>query len=947
MRKSGCKYEIFDTNEKYKNNFRYRIGVYDDQFFRLFRNAVAYEPLDKIEDFIVHNICRTEREIDMESMETSIREYKRISASLQRFLSQRNELEKIHDIYEEYADKHRLRTEQRYYINRADMESAYEDVNRLVAKDEKESAECEEKSKQSDRLEESVNKLNDQIYSLKQQIENSPEENHRKVLETKLNELETEIRDIKENAGGIRLSFMQKAAAWRKHMLSVDFGDITELKSFLDDAQAYDNCSFKSFDVERLKIQNNVLANIRDDIILRNGLNDERIKTAEDEKRECASQISQLEMGRKHYDPRLTAFRDYLKKMLLQKTGRDAEVNILADLIDIKDKRWVNVVEGYMNRQKFYLLTEPEYYEIALEICRDYYRQNPDEEYKLIDGEKVYNAKKNIHPRGLSMVIESENIYAKAYVDYLLGHVVRVDSLKELRNYNTAVTDDGMLYSGYTFGRIRENLWKTHFIGKDSVAQQLTETKKRMAELINEIKVLNEKASLYRPIIREKVFSDEAIIQIENAVNDLKRLPALDEECNKIFNEMLSIDGSFTEELRKRRDECKNRLNNIQKEYKDVTDRIAVLKDHHETNIIEIKAAKEQYALKKNSFEAEYSINSQNYSLLQDKYNEILSRKADAKSIYASYNAAIKRTEKEIDQRNEAFIKAVGRFNINYADSSLSDDIHDEEWLSFYDKMKSTNVGDYEFQVSEARRRAEELFENEFINKLKANIDNARMEIRQLNRALSEYRFGKTRYRFKCEPTDNPELRQYYDMITDGGLDGYSLLTADNYKKYETQIKTLFNLISSASSEGVTRAEIQQNIDKYKAFQTYLKFDLVEVNENGEESPLSRVIGSRSGGERQTPFYIAMLASFMKIYRMNAVGVNSLRLVIFDEAFDKIDSSRIEEFVNMLKSTGFQFIISAPNEKAPYIMRLVETTWAVTKPKENVSQVSLFHQELK
>lgn len=729
-------------------------------------------------------------------------------------------------------------------------------------------------------------------------------------------------------------------------MLSVDLGDITELQSFLDDARAYDNSNFEYFDVERLKTQNNVLSDIQKEIILCSGRNDERIKAAENEKQECVIQIGQLEMGRKRYDPRLTAFRDYLKKTLQQETGKAVEVNILADLIDITDKRWVNVIEGYMNRQKFYLLTEPEYYETALKICRDYYRQNPDEEYKLIDGEKVYNAKKNIHPRSLSAVIESDNVYAKAYVEYLLGHVVRVDSLKELRNYNTAVTDDGMLYSGYTFGRIREKLWKTHFIGKDSVLQQLEETKRQMAELINELKILNEKARLYSPIIREKVFSDEAIIQIENAVEDLKKLPALNDECDKVFNEMLSIDGSFTDELRKKLTECEQKFSSTREEIDEIKSRISVLQDHHETNMTDIKQAKEQYALKKKSFEAEYSIDSQNYSLLQDKYNEILSRKTDAKSIYTSYKAAIVKTENEISRRNEAFIKAVGRFNLNYADSSLSDDIHDEAWLSFYEKMKSTNVGDYEFQVAEARRRAEELFENEFINKLKANIDNARMEIRQLNRALSEYRFGKTRYRFKCEPTDNPELRQYYDMITDGGLDGYSLLTAENYNKYETQIKTLFNLISSASSEGASRAEIQQNIDKYKAFQTYLKFDLVEVNENGEESPLSRVIGSRSGGERQTPFYIAMLASFMKIYRMNSAGANSLRLVIFDEAFDKIDSSRIEEFVNMLKSTGFQFIISAPNEKAPYIMRLVETTWAVTKPKENVSQVSLFHQEL-
>lgn len=141
-------------------------------------------------------------------------------------------------------------------------------------------------------------------------------------------------------------------------------------------------------------------------------------------------------------------------------------------------------------------------------------------------------------------------------------------------------------------------------------------------------------------------------------------------------------------------------------------------------------------------------------------------------------------------------------------------------------------------------------------------------------------------------------MRKYYDMINSTRLDGgsiYDLLEPGvDLAEYEPLVKTLFQMISSEGTDLANRQQVEANIQKYKSFQTYLRFDLVEVAPDGKEYPLSRTIGSKSGGERQTPFYVAILASLMKTYRINQ-NANSLRLVVFDEAFDKIDTSRIEE----------------------------------------------------
>ena len=949
LKSEGFDCKIFSTNSDYKQDFSYRVGVYDQQFFRLFKNAVAYEPLDKIEDFIVNNICNTAREIDTESMETAIREYHRMQIDLKNFVSKREALGEIYSIYEKYRKKQKLRLEQQYYIDRSEVDTVGERIA-VLANEEESLREVHTRKIQADNeLEDKLTQLKERNRGLIKEIEGNPERIRKQELNRQYNELTDKISLIKKDGEYARLNLQQRVAAWRKQLSELKplklVSDTEQLTDFTNDIAVYTSDNFAALDTERFKRCSQGFNNLKIVVTQFSGQHKQRLEENRDLLNECRTEINQLEKGRKQYDKKLLMFKDFLSKALSDKFAANVNVDILADLIDITDKRWANVIEGYMSRQKFYLLVDPKYYGQALKICRDYYSTHPEEEYKLIDGEKVYNEKKNIHPKALSHVLKSDNKYAEAYVEYLLGHVVRVDKLEDIRNYRTAVTDDGMLYSGYTFGRILPVKWKRHYIGKDSVQQQLAEARERLSEYERAGTELSKVQAVIDSVVKEREFSEEFVQGIEGSVEDLKTLLALNKESDKLFGEITSIDDTYVEKLQKEKEETEIEIGRLEKKSKELAGDIKVLETKLEDTINLIYDAEEELEEKSGTFHKVYDDEVKPEDEAYIHYEDILRQKKSAQSIFSAYSDAIARTGKDIEKYRNEFAELVNNFNYKYTDSTISNDIHRREWLSDYEKITAVSVGDYEGKVEAARQKADELFRNEFINRLKSNIDDARMEIKTLNKTLSDYRFGKTGYRFKCEPTENPELRQYYDMIMDGNLDGYNLFNMDIYEKYETQIKTLFDLISSAPSGDISQSEIQQNIDKYKSFQTYLKFDLVEVDENDKEIPLSRMMGSRSGGERQTPFYIAMLASFMRVYRMKNSEHNSLRLVIFDEAFDKIDSSCIEEFINMLKTTGFQFIVSAPNEKAPYIVPLVETTWAISKPKENVSQAYLFQQK--
>ena len=49
--------------------------------------------------------------------------------------------------------------------------------------------------------------------------------------------------------------------------------------------------------------------------------------------------------------------------------SRKAEPRVLCEALEITDESWRNAVEGYLNTQRFYLLVEPENFDIALGTC--------------------------------------------------------------------------------------------------------------------------------------------------------------------------------------------------------------------------------------------------------------------------------------------------------------------------------------------------------------------------------------------------------------------------------------------------------------------------------------------------------------------------------------------------------------------------------------------------
>ena len=178
------------------------------------------------------------------------------------------------------------------------------------------------------------------------------------------------------------------------------------------------------------------------------------------------------------------------------------------------------------------------------------------------------------------------------------------------------------------------------------------------------------------------------------------------------------------------------------------------------------------------------------------------------------------------------------------------------------------------------------------------------------------------------------------ELLLTSGEDDSEFIT-----KYNDVMTDLFNQITTIETNN-KHTELAANVERFTDYRTYLDFDLIVTNKEGFKQRLSKMIRKKSGGETQTPFYISVLASFAQLYHVKDKGElgNTIRLMIFDEAFSKMDRSRIRESVKLLRKFGLQAIISAPSEKVGDISELVDETLVVLRNKKS-SCVRLYAKE--
>ena len=937
--------EFVDTNKRYQDLILAKYGSLKRKYLTLLKKAVPFSPIADIEKFITESICDVKNNIEIEQMQSDIRQYKKLEADAVRTGERVRALTAIAEasrIYE--ADKDRYH-QQSYIILRADLE----EQRAAEAEYKKKETSCRDSlislNKDLSRLSEEIGQLEEEIARLETEYHTSDLARRQKTLEEEIGKLREEITKL---AGAVREawnSIRRYGTAWRDHLRNVAETGLLitdEERSFVEGMCSLEDTELSSYDFPAASVRmEEIHKKIQEyayDLNKRADQVSERI-------RELTVRIDNLKKGIKPYPHQVTALKSRLETGLYEQLKKPVDVRIFAELLEIRDASWQDAIEGYLDRQKFNLLVPEQYYRTANEIYNRIKREEKIYDTGLVDLAKLKKEYTKEALKGsLAEEVETEDPEARLYADYLLGNVMKCENVRDLNRYRTAITKEVMLYKGYVSRRLNPARYADPFIGRRSLEILL---KNLSSELLKDQKEYERIAEHHRIALKAasgKVMSDFEAQQHQESVRLGQEIPGLTRELEKLVLEYEGLDFTYLEALKKRIDEKKKKRVTADEEKSGKTKEAA--KTEVRLNRIveedlphvkeEIRKIEEEI---RDRFEESWIREIGEVRFLKEqKQSQIRIARGESHSALSfkdSFTRARNQTHTIMEGHERDRRRKRVEYNQEYRMPYDTEREDNEEYDRELHKLAEIELPSYIEQIKDAKEKAYDQFRDDFIAKLKSNIESVREQIKELNHSLKDSVFGTDRYHFVINP--RAEYKSYYDMITDPMLmdtGGWNLASQNFNDKYQKEIDSLFKalIVNETDLSAERRAEYERNIKKFTDYKTYLAFDLIVTNDQGEEQRLSKTLLKKSGGETQIPFYLALLASFSQICRINVKGKNNtVRLIILDEAFSKMDGERIQEGITLLKRFGLQAIFSAPPEKIPDIAPKVDRNIAVYK----------------
>jgi uncharacterized protein YPO0396 len=129
-------------------------------------------------------------------------------------------------------------------------------------------------------------------------------------------------------------------------------------------------------------------------------------------------------------------------------------------------------------------------------------------------------------------------------------------------------------------------------------------------------------------------------------------------------------------------------------------------------------------------------------------------------------------------------------------------------------------------------------------------------------------------------------------------------------------------------------------------YRHYCDYDLLVWDaRDAQAKPVSvdRQSGKFSGGENQSPYFVAILASYLRAYNRHEIRWRdpSLALVPIDEAFSKLSPERIEDCVRALQQLDLQGVLSMSAGNIPFAFSQCDQLIIVSKHEERHGARSL------
>ena len=923
--------DFFETSSAFQAAL---LGVYGQvkrKYFTLFRKAVPFSPITNIEQFITESVCDVRNNIDINNMQSDIIQYKKLEETAESTRSRISALGEIDEDQKKLEGLLEKLKQQQYVADRArkeDRDQWLEALEKNLRDNQAEAEQC--------RAEESAHR------AAAEKLAAQYNELNRAYLTSTITTREKELREakeahqakIKEMTGAVDRvmrtlhhygDVWSRTAARIPAILSEDEDHAADISARLTEMASLSEDAAETYDFSAAA---GILQRLQGRLYEFNGRCRAESDAVSARLGQLAGEIQGLKKGIKPYPESVVA----LQKALREHFRGKEQIRILADCLEIRDPSWRNAIEGYLDRQKFYLLIPPASYREALRVYDAMRGEKEIYDAGLIDIASLRREHSDCRAEAGSLAEEivTEDPDARLYADYILGRVMKCERAEDLPRYHTAITRNVMLYKNYVARKINPQRYRNSFIGQSSLQKLLEQRQEEYRKQKEASDLLRNQMNMYQDALRAPVMNEEEAGNDARVMATRPEICTLRQELEQLTKEYDALDLTYLIRMEEQMDAVQSDRKKEEAAAAGAHDR-AIELEAGIRNLTDdkIPQAKEEISALEKQIAETYTqdwiekVGEPRYlrERDQDTRRTLTLEESFRRSAALSANAA-DAVRKVRNEHRRAYNE---KFTMPYDPENDSN----EEYHRDYVQLSEIRLPAYMDQIKDAQQKAFEQFRDDFIAKLKENIETVRIQIRELNEALRGRSFGRDSYQFEIQPRS--EYKDYYDMIMDPMLlstGGWNICSDSFNRKYQKEIDSLFQLLVRDDQASAERAkEYEKNVQKYTDYRTYLRFDLLVTNDQGETQRLSRMLLKKSGGETQLPFYIAMLASFSQTCRLHTPKDDTIHLIVLDEAFSKMDSERIQESIGLLRQIGLQAIFSAPSEKigdiAPYVSRSV------------------------
>jgi uncharacterized protein YPO0396 len=623
----------------------------------------------------------------------------------------------------------------------------------------------------------------------------------------------------------------------------------------------------------------------------------------------------------------------------------------LCELIEVQDERWQAAVEGYLNTRRFDIIVDPKHFLPALSLYEGRKRQLGLQGVGLVDAEKLAKAEPRVKPGSLAEIVTSENRWAKAYADFVLGEVIRVESELDLRKHSRAITPTCMVYQNHVARQTPFDVFENWYIGSRGA--------ERMAMKLE--------ADIGTAVLRFQSSADsltKAEEQAKLAISALEvgRLAESFEDARaarkssllaaeRLEAHLASIDLGEIAAIEARLEARKSRRTQAETEEKRLIASVAQGEQRAAQITEGMGSASRERDLAMGRLAIEFtSLSTDVLAGWEERYQDERRKGRTAEKIRDVFQSSWRGRSTQRTNVLERLSAMRTDYNNRFGFNGPAQGEPYHPYLEELSAWKESQLPEYRLKIEKAKDSALQQLMEDIVHKLRENLDLIPLQFEGINRALRGFHFGQDQYQFIYEI--KTEYKAFERLVREAAHYERQPLFETNWKERFRDggaLEALFESLVQGSS-----AQVEDELKQYSDYREYYSYDLKVLHSDGTTSLFSRVSKLKSGGETQAPYYIAVIASLYRLYRLQPeVGAKgrqaggTIGLVLLDEAFNKMDEDRLKATLEFTRKLGLQLILATPKERAEFIIPHIETCYLVAKdPQSGYAYLHDFHQEL-